>query len=296
MENNHLIYNPNTGEVVGEFNPEVHYLRSRKQDAFLKKNEKSKDAFEGFNAESGKFIWSYPKQIKYIIHSPEFNKADLTMIFYLATYVNGTGYLAFDNGIKLSKTDLQERLKISRNSYSKFFNKLINHQILIPSNDAFKWNENYNFYGKTKGKATPKMLVRTYISQIRELYEAVNENGKRKYSATALYPIFALVPYLHHSSNIICKNPEVKNIEDIEYFTLSEVAELLGLKDSKKLSCSLSSLILNKQTSFIKVESKNEKYLKLNPKFFWKGTSAPDTNLIAEFDMIATNRKKNKKN
>ncbi|MFJ8088779.1 hypothetical protein ACIQ7N_11305 [Lysinibacillus sp. NPDC095746] len=140
------------------------------------------------------------------------------------------------------------------------------------------------------------MLVRTYIYQIRELYEAKTETGKRKYSPTALYPVFALIPYLHHSSNIICKNPEVRHIEDIDYFSLSEIAKLLDLKDSKKMSLSLSSILLNGQTTFVKVESKNEKYLKLNPRIFWKGTSVPDKNLIAEFDMIANNRKKNKKN
>lgn len=294
--NNHIIYNPNTGEIVGELNPEEHYLRSRKQDAFFKQNEKAKAAFEEFHIDAGKFIWSYPEQINSLIHSPEFNKADLTMIFYLATYVNGTGYLAFDNGVKLSKSNIQERLNVSRNTCSKFFNKLVKHQVLVPSGDAFKWNDTYNFYGRTKGKVKPKMLIRTYINQVRELYEAVNENGKRKYSSTALYPIFALVPYLHHSSNIICKNPEVKHIEDIEYFTLSEIAELLDLIDSKKMSSSLSSLLLSEQTAFVKVESKNEKYLKLNPRIFWKGTSVPDKNLIAEFDMIANNRKKNKKN
>ncbi|MFJ7736914.1 hypothetical protein ACIQ2D_11270 [Lysinibacillus sp. NPDC097287] len=290
--NNHLIYNPNTGEIVGELNPEEHYLRSRKQDAFVKNNEKAKAAFEEFNAESGKFIWSYPEKIMFLINSPEFTKADLTMIFYLATYVNGTGYLSFDNGIKLSKASIRERLGISRNAYSKFFNKLINHQILIPSADAYKWNEKFNFYGKTKGKAKPKMLVRTYIRQIRELYEAVTEKGKRKYSAIALYPIFALVPYLHHSSNIICKNPEVNHVEDIDYYTLSEIATLLDLTNSKKMSQSLSSILLNGQTAFIKVESKNEKYLKLNPRIFWNGTSAPDRNLLAEFDMINKNRDK----
>ncbi|WP_391116873.1 hypothetical protein [Psychrobacillus sp. L3] len=133
------------------------------------------------------------------------------------------------------------------------------------------------------------------MNQVRELYEAKKENEKRKYSVISLYPIFALVPYLHHSSNIICKNPEVKDIDEIEYYTLSEIAELLGLNDSKKMSKSLSSLLLNNQKTFVKISSKNETYLKLNPRIFWKGINAPDQNLISEFDMIDNNRMKRKK-
>ncbi|WP_391116871.1 hypothetical protein [Psychrobacillus sp. L3] len=85
MENNYVIYNPETGEKVGSFNPEEHYLRSKRQDDFMKLNEKAKEEFAEFNAEAGKFIWSYPVQIQHLIHSPEFDKSDLTMIFYLAT-------------------------------------------------------------------------------------------------------------------------------------------------------------------------------------------------------------------
>ncbi|BDG37249.1 hypothetical protein BV455_02426 [Parageobacillus caldoxylosilyticus] len=280
------------GEIVGEFNPDTQYIRNRKQDDFMKQNEKAKKEFEEFNKDAGKFIWSYPEKIRQLIKSEEFTKSDITMIFYLATFVNSAGYLSHDNGVKFSKKDIQEKLEISRNAFSKFFNKLIDHKILIPSGKNFMWNDEYNFYGSTKGKASPTMLVRSYVNQIRYLYEAKNRKGKKLYSAIKLYPVFALIPYLHHSTNIICKNPDVKNIEDIEYFNIKEIAELLDLNQTKKVSSGLSSLLLNGQTVFVKVECRNETYLKLNPRIFWRGTVAPDKKLVAEFDMIDNNRKK----
>lgn len=284
------------GAILQKVSDKHNRIRSTKQEHFAKLNAESKKEFKAFNEVAGKFIWSYPEKIQYLIHSPDFTKSDLTMIFYLATYLNGTGYLAFDNNIKLDKSDLQKVLGIGRNTFSKLYSKLIQHQILIEKGYAFQWNESYNFYGYTKDKAKPKMLVRTYVNQIRELFEATKENGKRKYSHVSLYPVFALVPYLHRTSNIICKNPEVEEIDEIEYFTLSEIAELLDLNDSKKMSSSLSSILLNEQTTFVKVESKNEKYLKLNPRIFWKDTVAPDKKMVAEFDMIDNNRKKRKLN
>lgn len=284
------------GEVELLFNRDKQYIRDKKQDMFFQKKMKADEDWELYREENGKFIWSYPDKIQFLIHSKEFTKADMTMIFYLATYVNGTGYLAFNNAVKLDKSGLQTVLDLGRNAFGKFYNKLVKYEILIPTGKAFKWSEAYNFYGSTKGKAKPKVLVRTFVNQIREMYEAKNEIGKRRYSAIKLYPIFALVPYLHHSSNIVCKNPDVKDIEDIEYFTLSEVAELLDLTDSKKMTASLSSLLLDGQTTFIKIESKNEKYLKLNPRIFWRGTKAPDKNMVTEFDMIDNNRSKRKKN
>lgn len=283
------------GEVVLEFNGYKQDIRDKNQVMFYKKKMKADKDWEIYREENGRFIWSYPDKIQLLIHSKEFTKADMTMIFYLATYVNGTGYLAFNNAVKLDKSGLQTVLDLGRNAFGKFYNKLVKYEILIPTGKAFKWSEAYNFYGSTKGKAKPKMLVRTFVNQIREMFEEKKETGKRKYSAIKLYPVFALVPYLHHSSNIVCKNPDVKDVEDIEYFTLSEVAELLDLTDSKKMTASLSSLLLDGQTTFIKIESKNEKYLKLNPRIFWRGTQAPDKNMVAEFDMIDNNRSKRKK-
>ena len=175
-----------TGEITNEFNTATHYLRSKKQDDFLQKVSEAKEEFEAFNSEAGKFIWSYPEKIQYLITSDEFSKSDLTMVFYLATYVNGMGYLTHDNNnIKLDKADLQKVLGVGRNLFNKLHAKLLQHEILIPSGINYKWNEAFNFYGATKGKAKPTMLVRTYVMQIRELYEAKNEAGKRKYSMPA---------------------------------------------------------------------------------------------------------------
>ncbi|WP_416420355.1 hypothetical protein ACLZHR_25735 [Priestia aryabhattai] len=292
MSNNHIILMGEYGDIIKKLDGSKYCIRSKYQDELVKMKEKSKGEFEEFNERTGKFIWSYPEKIQQLIKSNEFTKSDITMIFYLATFINGTGYLAYENRVKLNKKGIQTKLEIGRTLFGKFFNKLIKFEILIPSGDHFKWNETYNFYGSTKGKAKPKTLVRTYVNQIRELYETKNEKGKRKYSAINLYPIFALVPYLHHSSNIVCKNPSVQDIEDIEYFNLKEIAELLDLRDSKRMVASLHSLALDNQTTFIKVESKNEAYLKLNPRIFWRGTNVPDQNLVAEFDMIDNNRKK----
>ncbi|EKN67069.1 hypothetical protein BABA_13130 [Neobacillus bataviensis LMG 21833] len=290
-----IIHINDNGEITKEYSDKSNRIISDKQIDYLKLNTKSKGEFESFNEEAGKFIWSYPAKIQELIKSSEFTKSDLTMIFYLATYVNGHGFLVYDNQIKLDKNDLQKVLGIGRNLFSMVYNKLKNHKILIPSGYAFKWNESYNFYGKTTGVAKPTMLVRTYVNQIRELYEATTETGERKYSAVSLYPIFALVPYLHRTTNIICKNPEVTAIEDIDYLTLSEVAELLDLKDSKKMSASLTSIHLAEQSVFRKVEVRNEKYLQMNPRIFWKDVTAPDERLIAEFDMV-DNRLKRKNN
>lgn len=288
------------GVVVNEFNKELQYVRNKKQDEFMKKDSEAKMEFEAFNLDAGKFIWAYPERIQQLIQSPDFTKSDLTMVFHLATYVNGMGYLAHDNhNIKMGKTDLQKVLGLGINAFPKFIKKLMQHEILIErtvdSKKVYKWNQAFNFYGSAKGIAKPTMLVRTYVNQVRELYEATGVNGKRKYSATLLYPIFALVPYLHRTSNIICKNPDVKDINEIEYFTLSEIAELLDLTSSKKMSTALSSILLDGQTTFRKVESKNEKYLQMNPRIFWRDVVAPDTRLVSEFDMIDNNRFKRKK-
>lgn len=293
MSNGNLYVVTGEGEIIDRFDGNTYYIRNKNQDEFVKMKGKAKKDFDEFNEDTGRFIWSYPERIQQLIKSNEFSKSDITMTFYLATFINGTSYLAYDNNIKLDKKGLQSKLEIGRTLFGKFLKKLIEYEILMPSGNYFKWNETCNFYGSTKGKAKPKNLVRTYVNQIRELYEAKNEKGKRKYSAINLYPIFALVPYLHHSSNIVCKNPSVQNIEDIEYFNLKEIAELLDLRDSKRMVASLHSLVLDGQTTFIKVESKNEAYLKLNPRIFWRGTNVPDQNLVAEFDMIDNNRIKN---
>ncbi|MGG0496712.1 hypothetical protein ABEY62_27545 [Priestia megaterium] len=292
MSNNHIILMGEYGDITKKLDGSKYYIRSKYQDELVKMKEKSQGEFEEFNERTGKFIWSYPEKIQQLIKSNEFTKSDITMIFYLATFINGTGYLAYENRVKLNKKGIQTKLEIGRTLFGKFFNKLIKFEILIPSGDYFKWNETYNFYGSTKGKAKPQTLVRTYVNQIRELYEVKNEKGKRKYSTINLYPVFALVPYLHHSSNIICKNPDAQAIEDIEYFNLKEIAELLDLRDSKRMAASLHLLVLDGQTTFIKVQNKNEAYLKLNPKIFWRGTNVPDQNLVAEFDMIDNNRRK----
>ena len=288
------------GEQVGEFDSQSQYIRSKKQDEFYRRNAETKEDFSSYNQDAGKFIWSYPAKVQEIIQSEDFTKADISMIFYLATFVNGKGYLAFDNNsVKLVKKDLQKAMGCSRNLFNRFYNKLVNHGILLPvtvgKEKVYKWNEAYNFYGITKGKAKPTELVRTYVHQIRFLYEDVKENGRKRYTATALYPIFALVPHLHRTSNIICKNPDEKDYDLIEYFSLLEIADLLDLKDSKRMSTSLSSILLDGQTTFRSVESKNEKYLQLNPRIFWRDVVPPDSRLVSEFNMIDYNRELRRK-
>lgn len=284
------------GELVGKINSKTQYIGSRKQAEGIKwKGEM--EAFRKLQLENdGNFIWTYPAKIQELIQSPEFSKADISMLVYLATYVNGSGYLAKDNkSTRMDKADIKEILEASRNLFDRFFNKLIHHDILEVDGKTYKWNQSYNFYGSTKGITNPNKLVRSYVNQIRSLYLKKKENGKRMYTPTKLYPIFAVVPYLHHSSNIVCKNPDVKDVEDIIYFSLSEIADILALNDSKKMSASLSSLLLDGQTSFVKVESKNEKYLKLNPRIFWAGKYPATRELQSEFDMIDNNRNKRKK-
>lgn len=279
------------GEMVGEYNRNNQYIRSKKQDEYLKRKRKNKHDFDDFNDKVGKFIWSYPEKIQELIKSEDFNKSDITMVFYLSTYVNGTEYLSFENRNKLVKKDIQDVLSIGRNRFSKFYNNLIDYGILLKKGKFYMWNPSYNFYGSTKGKASPTMLVRTYIDQVRYLYEKRKENGRKKYSPTALYPVFALVPYLHYSSNIVCKNPNVKHIDDIIYYNMTEIAELLDLKESKYMSRSLSSILLDGQTVFRSVTSKNETYLQLNPSIFWRDSVAPSKQLVSEFNMMDKNRK-----
>ncbi|MBE1554497.1 hypothetical protein [Sporosarcina limicola] len=100
LETNIVRMIDSNGEQIGEFNRDEQYIRSRKQDDFIKKTAKVKTQFDAYNRKEGKFIWAYPAKIQYLIKSKEFTKGDLTMIFYLATYVNGTGYLSHANNKK----------------------------------------------------------------------------------------------------------------------------------------------------------------------------------------------------
>lgn len=83
------------------------------------------------------------------------------MIFYLAIFVNGPGFLAYENRIKLKKKDIQNKLSINYSEFSDFYSKLVEEDIIRPEGIEFKRNNEFNFHGTTSGKAKHQLLVRT---------------------------------------------------------------------------------------------------------------------------------------
>lgn len=189
--------------------------------------EKKRQLIRTYNADISHFIFFIYKYCKL---NDKLDQKDMTRLIMLATYVNYKGYLMNDNSKAITKNQLMKILKLSKQSFYDFWNKIEDLKIISEENGKIYLKKSLFFKGSVKEHKKyiqGKSLTRLYINNIRYLYNSVPVKQHKQ-----LGIIFMLIPYINHYHNILCTNPNESILDDVEVMTLQDVLKILGYNAS----------------------------------------------------------------
>ncbi|WP_430789468.1 hypothetical protein VBD025_03925 [Virgibacillus flavescens] len=274
-----------TGELVsGVFIPAelTHDYRitpKAKIDAYYKK----KEATEGliyFNKLAGdSFTFSLKESVRELFQNNDFSDAEKVHIIYLGSYVNYDGYLMTKNNQIMTKKLLREKVKIkNKDRFYQFYNKLLHLNFIDENEGKIYWNNNMCFKGSPKKNGTSSSKVfKTYDEMIQRLY--------KMHQPKSIAIIYRLIPYLNKYHNVICKYSDEMEYEKCVPYGISEVAELLGIKDYRNLKAKLRRIRLDDEYIFSFRQTGTGTTVIINPFLVWLSTYAPASNLIGDFSL-----------
>jgi len=182
-----------------------------------REQQQKKEFFQTYTNEYGGFIFSIFKHCKEFSNHKELNQCDLARLIMLATYVGYNGMLLSDNAKSINKNNMNQVLKLGNETFCKFYNKLVNLNIIYQDEDKLYLNKQYFFKGEVsvhKAYIKQKDYTRLYINSIRYLYNNVSAT-KHKH----LGLIFRMIPYINLKWNLLCINPTENNLELINIIT-----------------------------------------------------------------------------
>ncbi len=219
--------NQDTGEFFEVNDGDRLIIKRNNQKEAIEKSKRTKKLnkeLKEWGDELGGFVFVLFKYCNSLLsqHS-EIIPEDISKLFYLATYVDYNGMLIYGNNY-MSKSDMQNLLKMSREKFSLFFNKM--KAIGILSQDTSK-NIKINKEYFSKGSLDRDIkkyydYTRVFINTIRYLYENVPVRNQGQ-----LGNYFKMIPYIHRQQNVLCWNPDgIKS--DIQLMTLKDLKDILG--------------------------------------------------------------------
>lgn len=174
----------------------------------------------------------------------------------------------------MSKADMMDELGLSKKTqtFYDFFNACLTNGIIFELGDeTYTVNTRYHFRGAFEGRN----VVRTYTTMFKRAYSEIK--------ATDLGLIYRMLPYIHYDTNALCKNPNEQNASKIEWLSVKELAELIGVKRNT-LSQRLSALEFDGQYVILRSKlGKDPTMLTFNPYVFYRKGTPVDGHLKALF-------------
>lgn len=271
-----ILVDKDTGEVLYEVRPEdsLQLITPERRAAIQKAKQRkyANDEVKVWNEQFGGFIFVLFQYCDLILNEhPQIINADITKLFYLATYVDYEGYLVVD-GRYVSRQQVKELLKISQRQFDTFFKKLTDANIIEYSDDCVKINTSYFRKGElSKDIKINYNYSRIYINTIRYLYDNVKVS---KHNQLGLY--FKLIPYIHRQRNVLCHNPDSR-IEDVKLMNARELKEITGYHRNgvrKFINSLLATKLKNGESILVTVRNdpdEGKSYMLINPKVMYGG-------------------------
>lgn len=208
----------------------------------------------------------------------------MVRFLYLCSYVNYDNLLVTGYGkgqIKLKESDLQEILKLSRADYFRTKSILKEHNlILIDEDKNIVINGKYASKGKidSKEKTINLEVIRMFENGIKDLYETAST---REHKRLALF--IKVLPYINIEHNIVCKNPEEKDMKKLIPYSLIELAEMLEYKNPARLKADLFAITVDGEHAFMMITDAYGKYFTVNPKIYCKSNNMQSLMAISNY-------------
>ena len=166
--------------------------------------------------DKGKFI-----SLVYTLGTPLFdnlNDPNIARLAFLATYINGNGFLSDSKGHPIYRKDLARLLKIESKGVRRLLFAAKKAGYIYEKDKLIYFNRSVFFRGVSEGGE--KNYMKLYLMGTRSLY---NESPK-----TLAFAI-RMIPYMNIEYNILCSNPTEENIKKIRGLKFIDLAKLFNV-------------------------------------------------------------------
>jgi len=124
---------------------------------------------------------------------------------------------------KWTKDDIKKELRLPDKTFYRFFNKLIQNEILFENpNGNYRVNDKYFYKGNVRKGWSP----RVYCDKLQQIYR----NAKTA-DHTRLGCGFAIMPCVNLKYNIVCNNPLEFELDKIEPLRITDILDELKTKN-----------------------------------------------------------------
>lgn len=205
------------------------------------------------------FFFSVMERMNYV--TSVLTPAQCGYLLVLTSHVDFEGLLirSEKDTAPMTQALMQKTLKLSdtkRSTFTDFLDVCLNNGIIKREGDDYYVEKGFHFRGKTKGER----VVRTYITQLREMYKEV--------SAHDIGLLYRLIPFIHVDTNILCTNPNEKDARSVVKFNRKTLAEAIGVTP-QVISRATSRMIYDGKSVFAKVTTATDgTFYMLNPSIF----------------------------
>lgn len=259
-------FNLKTGEIVRG------RVITPAMEAEIKRKKKLKAEKQRINKkyeQYGNFYWFF-YSIKEQLFDGKIDGATATRLIYLATYLNYDNVLVFENKKPMHKKDLQDVLKIKDTAYKDFVKECVkNDLIIINDDDTVAMPKAYFKRGNlTKTNIKKADIIRMYNDSIRYLYD----NADPTYHKNLAY-LFMVIPYVNVDYNLICTNPDEKDIDKIQCINTQQLCEIVGYnpKNYRRFRQNLKQIIINDSFAVSFVDNIFGEKIFVNPTIYYAG-------------------------
>lgn len=273
-----------TGEIVEN----VVRLVTEKQETFIQSILQISEANKEFNEKNGGFIFKEDsKQVDKLEN--RLTDSDLTKILYLATYLDYDSYLKYDNGKKLSKSDIKEIIGVNKNLFNTWYNKIVKSKIIFEDAKGIHMNKSYYLKGSINKR---KDYNRLFINGIRQIYE-----GNKSINQSTIGSVIRLLPYVNAYTNVLCWNPLESDPEKISPITIGELAIGFGYgeRNEKKLMKAISKIRVFDNHPLVIFfnddDSISDNYLMFHPLISYSGKNENHDDVYKMFVLMANKNK-----
>ena len=228
----------------------------------------------------GKFI-----SLAYTPGEPLFddlNDPNIARLAFLATYINGDGFLSDSKGHPLCRKDLAPLLKIEAKGVRRLLFAAKKAGYIYEKDNLIYFNRSVFFRGVNEN--SDRNYMKLYLMGIRSLYN--------KYSKTLALAI-RMIPYMNIEYNILCSNPTERNIKKIKGLKFIDLAKLfnVSIHNTTRLRDQIigKDIILSggseKAFNLLRCKklSQSAKALFINPCVYYAGTHWKDVEILGCF-------------
>ena len=207
---------------------------------------------------------------------------ELTKLIYISTYMGYNNRLMVSEDESMTKKQMREILRVSEDTFHKFYISLTNTSILSEDIDKCLYlNTSIFKRGAIKDvKDIDCNRTRLYIKSIRSLYTQAKINEHKLLSY-----LFQAIPFVNVNYNILCFNPLENDLQKVKPMIMKDFCVIIGYSqdNDRRLKTKLKGLRLQQLPVFSFVDNADGLFCYINPNVYYAGNKWEEVKVLGRF-------------